>query len=175
MFWERHRNAVILFVVAIILVVLGAVMVFLWYVGQAQLTGVVPTVLGLWTMAAVVNFLLNLIFWEIVLIGIPIIVAAAVFWLWWRRLPIEERQEYRFFRNRSRTRNGGSAFSLLVFIAFCFKISLDGNWNLPFAGWTFDYLVYSYLTAVVWVLIIIGIPVVIGIVLWIAFGRRRRS
>ncbi len=136
LFWGRHRSVVVLFVVAIVLAVLGAVMVFLWYVGQAQLNGTAPMTLGQWTMAAVVTFLLNLIFWEIVLIGVPMIVAAVAFGLWWRRLPFEERQEYRFFHNRSRTRNGGSAFSLLVFIAFCFKVSLDGNWNAPFAGWT---------------------------------------
>jgi hypothetical protein len=163
----------LLFVLAAILVVIGAVLVFLWYVGQAQSTGAVPATLGQWTMAAVVTFLLNLIFWEIVLIGIPIIVAAAVFWQWWRKLPFEERQEYRFFRTRSRSRNGGSAFSLIVFIAFCFKISLDGNWNAPFSGWTFDYLVYSYITALLWILAIIAIPAVFGIIWWIGYGRKK--
>jgi hypothetical protein len=173
-FWGRHRSAVLLFAIAVALVVLDAIMVFLWYVGQAQLNGTVPLTLGLWTMSALVSFLLNLLFWEFVLVGIPAIVAAIAAWSWYRRLPEEERREYRFFRKRSRRRNGGGAFSLIVFIVFCLKVYLDGNWHTPFAGWTFDYLVYSYITAIVWILLIAAIPAAIGLIWWIGYGSKKR-
>ncbi len=170
-FLRRHRNMFLLLIVGAILAFVGAILVFLWFVGQAQSTGMVPATLGLWTVGYIVTFLLNLIFWEILLIAIPVIVAAIIAWLWWKRLPYEERAEYRFFRTRSRARNGGNAFTFLVNIAFLIKIYLDGNWHLPFNDWTFNYLVYSYVTALVWILIIFGIPIAIGLIWWIS--RRR--
>lgn len=163
-----------LFVVGAILVLVGIILVFLWFIGNAQSTGLVPSTLGLWTLGNLVTFLLNLIFWEFILIGIPVILAGVAVWLWWRQLPPEEKREYRFFGNRSRSTSGGNAISLLVFIAFCIKVYLDGNWNVAFASWTFDYLVYSMLTALMWVLIIFGIPLVLGVIWWISKGMRTK-
>lgn len=171
-FLRRHRNMFVLFVVVALLVAVGAILVFLWFVGQAQSTGLVPTTLGLWTLGDLVAFLLNLIFWEVLLIGVPVILAAVAGWLWWKRLPLEEKEEYRFFGRRSRTTSGGNAVSLLVFIVFCIKVFVDGNWNVAFSTWTFDYLVYSMLTALIWVLIILGIPIAIGIIWWIRHEKK---
>ncbi len=168
---KRHRNAFILFVVGVVLAFVGAILVFLWFVGHAQTTGLVPSTLDLWTLGNLVTFILNLIFWEILLIGIPVALAAVGAWLWWRRLPYEERNEYQPFRTRSRSRGGGNAFSLLIFIVFCIKVFLDGNWNLPFSAWTFNYLVYSWITALVWIAIIFGIPLLLVFIWWIS--RRR--
>jgi hypothetical protein len=173
-FLKKHRNMFVLFVVGAILVSVGAILVFLWFIGNAQSTGLVPTILGLWTMGNLVAFLLNLIFWEILLIGIPVVLAAIAFWLWWKKLPPEEKKEYRFWGTRSRTTGGGNAVSLLVFIVFCIKIFVDGNWNVAIATWTFDYLVYSLITALVWVLIIFGIPIVLGIIWWMRHGMRTK-
>jgi hypothetical protein len=78
-------------------------------------------------------------------------------------------------RVASRSTSGGNAVSLLVFIAFCIKIYLDGNWNVAIATWTFDYLVYSVLSALIWILIIFGIPIAIGVIWWMSRGMRMRT
>jgi hypothetical protein len=171
-FVKEHWKMFLLFAIGAILVIVGAILVLLWFVGQAQTTGLVPVSLGLWTMGYLVTFLLNLIFWEVLLIGIPLILAAIAVWQWWKRSPMEIRNRSRSLRSRSRQTGGGNFVSLLVFIAFCIKISLDGNWNLAFSAWTLDYLVYSMLTALIWVLIIFGIPIAIGVIWWV---RRRGS
>jgi len=101
-FLRKHWNMVALFVVAVILASVGAIYVFLWFVGDAQSTGMVPATLGLWTMGNLVSFILHAIFWELLLIGVPVILAAVAGWLWWRRLPSEEKKEYHFFGKRSR-------------------------------------------------------------------------
>src|SRR5512139_697885 len=85
-FLRKHRTMVALFVLAAILVVVGAVYVFLWFVGDAQSIGMVPPILGLWSMGHFVTFILHMIFWELLLIGIPVILAAVAGWLWWRNL-----------------------------------------------------------------------------------------
>ncbi|MDW5562409.1 MAG: hypothetical protein SA339_04210 [Methanomassiliicoccus sp.] len=174
-FMGRHWRAFALFVVAAALAFVGMILVLLWFVGQAQIDGLVPSTLDLWTMGNLVTFILNLLFWELLLIGIPVAVAAVAAWLWWRRLPLDERREYRFFRNRSRRSDGSGAFSLLVSLAFLLKVYLDGRWNVPFATWTFDYLVYTWITALVWVLLIFAIPAAVVLIWWVARGRRRQG
>jgi hypothetical protein len=174
-FLRKHWNMLVLFVVGAILASVGATLVFLWFLGDAQSTGLVPTTLGLWTMGYMVTFLLHVIFWEVLLIGVPVILAAVAGWLWWRKLPDEEKKEYHFFGTRSRaTGGGGGAIELLIFIAFCIKVFTDGNWNVAFTTWTFDYLVYSYLSALIWVLIIFGIPIVLGIIWWIRHEMKKK-
>jgi ABC-type amino acid transport system permease subunit len=170
-FLRKHWKILVLFVAAAVLAIIGAILVFLWFVGDAQLTGLVPTTLGLWTMGYLVTFLLHLILWEVLFIGIPVIVAiAAIYLLWWKKLPDEERSEYKrkhLFGKRSHGRDQGGAITLLVNIVFIIKVYLDGNWNVPFATWTFDYLVYSYLLAFILIAIIFGIPLTIGAIWWI--------
>ena len=70
-FLRKHWNMLVLFVVAVILASVGAVYVFLWFVGDAQLTSMVPSTLNLWTMGNIVTFILNLLFWELIFIGVP--------------------------------------------------------------------------------------------------------
>jgi len=166
-FMKKYWNMVAIFVVAGILAFAGAVYVFLWFVGEAQSTSLVPTTLGLWTMGHLVTFILHLIFWELLFIGIPAIIGAVIGWQWWKRLPEEEKKEYHFFGKRSRTTSGGSGVSFLFFIAFCIKVFIDGNWNVAIASWTLDYVVSSMITILVWTAIIFGIPIAIGVIWWI--------
>lgn len=174
-FLRKHWNFVAIFVVAGILACVGAVYVFLWFVENAQSTGLVPATLGLWTMRNVVNFILHLIFWELILVGIPAIIGAVAGWQWWRRLPSDEKKEYRFFGRRSRTTSGGGGVSLFFFIAFCIKVYIDGNWNAAIASWTLDYVVGSMIAILIWTVIIFGIPIAIGIVWWIRHEMNKKT
>jgi len=175
-FLRKNWTAVAVFVAAAVLASISAVLVYLWVVGNAQSTGLVPSILAQWAMAHIVTFLLRLILWEILFIGIPVIVAALVGWPWWRRLPSEERKENRLFGTRSRaTSGGGGSISVLVFVAFCIKVFIDGKWNAPIASWTFDYLVYSLFWSVIWILIIFGIPIAFGIIWWISYKMKKSS
>ena len=166
-FLRKHWSIVALFAVLAGLVFAGAVYVYLWFVGDAQASGLVPSSLGMWSMGNVVTFILHLIFWELLLIGIPVAIGAVIGWQWWKRLPEEEKKEYHFFGKRSRTTSGGSGISLLFFIAFCIKVYVDGKWDAAIATWTLDYVVNSMITILVWSLIIIGIPIAIGALWWI--------
>ena len=172
---RKHLNMVALFIVAVILALVAAIYVFLWFVGNAQSTRLVPATLGLWTMRHLITFVLYAIFWELLLIGIPAVLAAVAGWLWWRKLPSDEKMEYHFFGKRSRaTSGGGGAVSLLLFISFCIKVYIDGNWNVAIGTWTIDYIVYSLLWILIWIVIIFGIPITIGIIWWIRQEMKKK-
>ena len=165
-FMRRHWGIVVLFAAACILAVAGAVYVFWWFVGVAQSTNLVPSSLGLWTMGNLLAFILNAIFWELLLIGIPVVIGAVVAWLWWRRLPAEERIGYHFGK-RGRSTGGSGGVSLLFFIAFLIKVYVDGKWDVPIGTFTLGYVVGSMITILVYVAVIFGIPAAIAATWWI--------
>jgi hypothetical protein len=172
-FLRKHWSIVALFVVAGILVFIGAIYVFLWFAAQAQTTGLVPSIVGRWTMGNIIAFILHVIFWELAFIGVPAIIGGIAGWQWWTRLPSEEKKEYHFWRRRSRTTGGSGGASLFFFIAFCIKVFVDGNWNVPISSWTLDYVVGSIIAIIIWVAIIFGIPIAIGIIWWIRHEMKK--
>jgi hypothetical protein len=174
-FLRKHWAMIAVFVVAAILAVVGAVYVFWWFAGNAQTIRLVPSSLGSWTMNNLVMYILNLIFWELVFIGIPAVIGAVLGWQWWKRLPKEEKKEYHFFDKGSRSRNAGGAISPLLFIAFAIKVYVDGKWDVRISTWTLDYVVGSMITILLWTIIIFGIPIAIGLIWWINHEMRKKS
>jgi hypothetical protein len=166
-FLRRHWSIMAAFTVAAVVLFISAVYVFLWFVGEAQSTGMVPTTLGLWTMGNMITFILHAIFWLLIFIGIPIIIIAIGGWQWWKRLPEEEKKQHAFGKG-SRSRDGGSGISLLIFIAFAIKVYIDGYWNVAIATWSLDYVVDSMVTILVWGAIIIGIPAAVIGLIWLS-------
>jgi len=166
-FLKNHWGMAVAWGAAAALLMTGAVLVYLWFAGEAQSSGLVPGALGLWSMGNVVTFCLHLVFWELVLIGIPAIAGAAAGWLWWKRLPEEERKGYSFSEKRKKRSRSGNWISPLFFIAFCVKVYLDGNWNAPIGSMSLDYVASSVVTILAWGLVIFGIPAAIGGIWWL--------
>ncbi len=158
-FVRRHWKMTALMVGGIAAAAVAALLVFLWVVADAQETSLVPSGLGEWTVGYVFAFALNLILWELILVAswaIPLVVI--VYFLWYRKLPEEERKEYKVGprRRKSAGEDGGISFFIgLVWLAI---VWLDGKWNLAFQDWTFNDWVYSWIVAGLVVLLIVGIP-----------------
>jgi hypothetical protein len=169
-FIRKHLAVFAVFIAAAILAAVGAVYVFVWFVGDAQTTGLVPAILSMWTMNNLVLFILHAVFWELVLIGIPVAVAAIAGWMWWRRQPKYEKPRSGKHRN---SRDAGGAFSLFLFIAFAIKVYVDGYWNTAIASFSLDYVVGSMVTILIWIAAIFAIPAIVGLVWWLVSGRNK--
>jgi len=61
-----------------------------------------------------------------------------------------------------------------MFIGLLIKVYVDGNWNLPFATWTFNYFVYSLVWVFVWIVVIIGIPLLLGSIWWLQREMKKK-
>jgi hypothetical protein len=171
-FLKKHWNIFAIFVAAGILAFIAAVYVFLWFVANAQSTGLVPATLGMWTMGNLISFILHAIFWELLLIGLPVAIIGIAGWQWWKRLPEEEKSNLSW--RGSRSSRAGGAISPLLFIAFAIKVYIDGNWNIAISTWRLDYVVGSMVTILIWIVAIAAIPVTIGLILWLSFGRNKK-
>jgi hypothetical protein len=166
-FIRKHWAMFAVFVVAAVLAVAGAVYVFVWFTGNAQATELVPSSLGMWSMNNLVMFILHAVFWELVLIGIPVAIGAIIGWQWWTRIPEEEKKEYNLSTKSSKSSSAGGAISPLLFIAFAMKVYLDGQWNAPIAGFSLDYVVGSMITILIWTAVIFAVPAIVGFIWWI--------
>ncbi len=114
-----------------------------------------------------VTFFLHLAFWELLIIRIPVAIAAIIGWLWWKQIPNEERKEYHFSKG-THSERGGGGISFLFFVVFCLKVYIDGNWNLAIGSWTLDYVVESTITILFWGAIVFGIPAIIIALIWLS-------
>jgi len=170
-FLKKHWNIAAIFLAAGILALIAAVYVFIWFVANAQSTGLVPATLGAWTMGNLITFILHAIFWELLLIGIPVSIAGTIGWQWWKRLPEEEKSNLSWKGSKSSRAEG--AISPLLFIAFAIKVYIDGNWNIAISTWKLDYVVGSMVTILIWIAAIAAIPAIIGLILWLGFGRNK--
>jgi hypothetical protein len=170
-FVRRHWGMVTMFVVAAVVIAAWAIYVLWWFTNNAQSTGLVPSSLGTWTMGNLVNFVIYSILWELLLVGVPAAIAGILGWMWWRRLPYDERTGYRWGRGRRSAGSGGVGF--LFFIAFAIKVYVDGNWNVPISTYTLNYVVGSMITILAWVAVIFGIPIAIGVTWWVSRQIKR--
>jgi hypothetical protein len=171
-FLRKHWPAFAAFLAAAILAFALAVYVFVWFTADAQSTGLVPSSLGLWSMGNFVAFVLHAIFWELVLIGIPVAIGAVGAWQWWKKLPETEKSNLNW--KQSRSRSAGGAISPLLFIAFAIKVFVDGNWNVAISTFTLDYVVGSMVTILLWIVAIFAIPAVIGVIWWIRHEMNKK-
>ncbi|MGD9397394.1 MAG: hypothetical protein PVJ05_13255 [Candidatus Thorarchaeota archaeon] len=167
-FLLKHWKMTLVMAACIIAAVVVALLVFLWVVNEAAL--VMPSSLGNWTIGYIVTFILHLIFWELLLVatwGIPL---AAV--LYWQFSKLPDAEIWKPGRGR---REEGDAFGFLIAVAWLIMIWIDGRWNQTFEVWTFTEWIYSWLTALGWVLLIFGIPAVIILVLWLVNREMKKD
>ena len=156
-FLRRHWKPTLLMVGGAAVAAIVAIFVFLWVVADMQATGAVPAVLGQWTVGYCIIFILNLILWELVSVGswaIPIVLI--IYFLWYKKLPDKERKEYEG-KGRRRKSAEDSGFSFFVGVVWLILVWIGGKWNLAFQDWTFNDWVYTWLTACLSVLVVVGI------------------
>ena len=167
-FLLKNWKMTLVMAVCIAAAVVVAFLVFLWVVNEAAL--IMPVSLGDWTIGYLITFILHIIFWELLLVatwGIPL--AAVLYWQF-SKLPDAD-----LWKPKGGRREGGDAFGFLIGIAWLIMIYIDGRWDQTFQVWTFTEWIYSWLTALGWVLMIFAIPAVIILILWLVNREMKKD
>ncbi|MFX1320602.1 MAG: hypothetical protein ACFFAQ_03050 [Promethearchaeota archaeon] len=172
-FWKniikQYWKIFVICIIAVIVCAIGVLLVLVWFIETSTLGGQGEWTFNQWTLNYVVGFMILIILWELLLVGVP----AALFfgvggYLWWKKLPDEEKQVFKGREKREKKKykhsknwGGGGGFNIFMFIAYCIVIAIDGNYNTRFGQLDYSYFIYAWFFTIMWLLIIFGIPVVI--------------
>ena len=171
-FVTRHPGMTV-FIIILTLAAAGmAIFTLLGLVANAQAAGLVPAILGEWTVGYFITFILHLVFWELLLVGtwaIPI--SLIIYGAWYRMLPSRERREYEG-GHRKKSAGEGGGISFFIWLVWLLIVWVDGKWNLAFQSWAFNDWIHTWLGACLWVLLVAGI---LGLmyVAWCVAGKER--
>ena len=188
-FWKKkikeHRNSFVILIVAAICAFVGVLIVLFWFIAASPLGGYGTWYFNDWSLEAVVLFMVWLCLSELLFVGIPAILVFGVGgYIWWKRLPTEERQEFKDREkkktHRKRNYGGGGGFSFFVFIAFCIYVAVDGYYATAFGSYPaylggYSYFVYAWFLTIMWIFIVLGIPAAIIILIVYLTVWRKKS
>ena len=182
-FWKgiakEYRTIIIIAIAAVIVLFIGALLVGYWFIQTSPLGGQGTWTFDEWTLNYLVGFMILIMLWELLFIGVP----AGVFfgvggYICWSNLPQEKKQEFKDREkkksHRKKDYGGGGGFSFFIFIAFCILIALKGKYNAQFGSESYSFWIYSWFEAFMWIFIYFGIPVIIiCIILYLTVWRKK--
>ena len=155
-FVKRHKEMTAFMVIGVAIAAVTTVLVFLSVVANAQAAGLVPMELGLWSVSYFITFVIHLLFWEAAFVASWLIpLSLIIYFAWYKELPEKERKEYEGSKCRKSKDNGFSFFIGLIWLVI---VWVGGKWDLAFQAWTFNDWIFTWLSAGLWALLIVGIP-----------------
>jgi hypothetical protein len=185
-FWinkiKQHWKILAIFIIACVVLAIGALLVLVWFIESSPLGGQGEWTFNDWTLNYIVGFMILIILWELLFIGVPAVLFFGVGgYLTWKRLPEEEKQEFKEREKREKKKyeqpknvGGGGGFSIFMFIAYCIVIAIDGNYNTRFGALDYSYFIYAWFFTFMWLLIIFGIPVaIILIIVYFTYWKKK--
>jgi len=177
-FWKRkiqeHWRVFATFVIGCAAAVAGALLVLFWFIETSPAGAMGTATIGEWTLAWMWEFIIFLILWELLFVGIPVGVALGLGWyLWWKRLPVEEKAEFKGkWRGRRTAESGGFGFAM--FIVYSIYMYVQGDFFTPIGDYPYTYWVYAWFHMLGWLLVIFGIPAaVILIIVYFTMWRKK--
>ena len=183
LYWKKtiknHLTALIVVIIAGIGVITGFLLVLFWFIQTSPIGLQGTATFDQWNLDWIVGFMLLIIGWELLFVGIPTGLFFGVGgYIFWKRLPDEEKQEYkaREKKNKHRKRNAGGegGFSFFVFIAYLIYMGIQGNYYTAFGSQPYSYWVYSMFFTIMWILIIFGIPIcIILLIVYLTVWRKK--
>lgn len=164
--WRVFTLAFILGVIAVI----GAVYVLVWHVNGFGFNSIF---IGDLSMASVLWFVFTLILWELLFVGLPSIIIFGVGgYLWWSNLSGSDMRVFKSDKVKSRTREGGDAFSFFMFVAYIIYLLADGSFFTPFGDRPLSYWLLAYVWAFIWGLVLLGVPMsIVGLIYYFKFNK----
>jgi len=164
-FWKqkilKHWKVFTVAIIGCVAAFAGALLVLFWFIDTSPIGAMGSATIGEWTLAWIWKFFIFLVLWELLIVGIPVVVAFGVGgYLWWNRFSAEEKAEFKGrWRGKGTAETGG--FEFFMFIAYSIYIYIKGDLFTPLGDYPYTYWVNSWFLTLAWLLVIIGIPAAI--------------
>ena len=182
-YWKKkikeHWKTFAIAIIACICLFIVALLVLIWYINTSPIGGMGTWTFDQWTLNNIVGFIIQIVLWELLFVGVP----AGLFfgvggYIWWNRLPDEEKAEYKARektkKHRKRNAGGSGGGGFFMFIAYCIYIGIQGKYDTIFGDESYSYWVFSWFYTLMWLVIIFGIPIgIILIIVYFAVWRKK--
>ncbi|MHA2288118.1 MAG: hypothetical protein ACXABG_04960 [Promethearchaeota archaeon] len=188
-FWKNkmkeYKWIFIVVIIAVAVIIAGVILVLIWYIETSPIGRQGDALIGEWRLDWVVGFMIQIILWELLIVGLPTGLFFGVGgYIVWSRLSDEKKEEFKARdkkkTHRKRDAGSGGGGSLFMFIAYCIYMGLQPSasygsmYNAPFNSQPYSYWIYAGLYTFMWIVIIIGVPVcIILIIVYFAVWRKK--
>lgn len=167
---KSHWKALILFAVGIVGAIIGFFFVLYWIFLSNWVGGFGTWDIGQFSLGNILGLFFLVLFLELLIVAIPFLAYEGIlFYLWWTRLPEEEKTEMKQRRKKGKKAKkvgGGGGFGILIFIVFMLLVFTEGNWETPINALPYLYWINNWFYALFWILIVLGIPGVIVAIIY---------
>ena len=179
-FWKqqikKHWKIFTVSIIGGIFAIVVTLLVLFWFIDTSLIGAMGTATIGEWTLAWIWEFFMFLMLWELLYVGLPVVVVFGVgLYLWWKRLPSEEKMEFKG-RWRGRGTAEGGGFSFGMFIAYSIYMYVTGDFYTPFGDFAYSYWVYAWFHTLAWLFVIFGIPTaIILIIVYFTVWRKKQT
>ncbi|MFX0003910.1 MAG: hypothetical protein ACFE9C_00530 [Candidatus Hodarchaeota archaeon] len=184
-FWKNkikeYFKTFIVIIVAGVVAIIGAVLVFFWFMYTSPIGGQGTWLIGQWTLMHIVCFFILLILWELLFVGLPVALFFGVGgYIWWSRLPEEKKKEFRDREkkktHRARDAGGSGGGGAFLFIVYCIYMAVLGYYDVPFGTYRYSFWIEHWFYMIAWILIVLGIPAcLILLIVYLTVWRKRKK
>ncbi len=182
LYWKKaiqnHMTAFIVMIITGVGIILGAITVLFWFIQNSPIGNFGAATLNDWSLDWIVGFCILIFLWELLFVGIPTALFFGVGgYIFWKRLPEEERAEYKAREKKHTARNtggGGGGFSFFMFIAYCIYMGIQGNYYANFGSQPYSYWISGWFLTFMWIVIVLGIPAcIILLIVYLTVWRKK--
>jgi hypothetical protein len=174
---KNHLTAFIIMLIAGAFIITGIILVIFWFVQTSPIGNFGAATFDDWSLDWIVGFCILVFLWELLFVGVPTALFFGVGgYIFWKRLPDEEKQMYkaREKKHRARDAGGGGGGSFIMFIAYCIYMGVQGNYYTSFGSLPYSYWVFSFFYLIMWMVIVLGIPAcIILLIVYFTVWRKK--
>ena len=165
----------------LVLVCIGFFIVFfaimLAYVAGSAIGGYGAWFLTDFSVGTGILWLLVLFGWELLLGVLPFGgLFLLILGIYWAVILSEEDKAAIKARDRKKKKyrkTEGGGFSFLITIAFLIVVAVEGNWLTPVGSLPYSYWILAYLTGIIYVCLIFGIPILVLVILYLIYKGKK--
>jgi ABC-type Fe3+ transport system permease subunit len=176
---QDYWKAILAVIVLAVCAFAGFVLVYIRLIETSEIGLQGTATLDQWSVAWIVSFGIRLILWELLVVGLPTALILGVGgYLWWQRLPEEEKQRLKVKDKgaKSHTARNAGGGGFFMFIVYCIYLAIVGNYSTPFGNLPYSYWVYAYFWTCLSIFIIIGVPMItLGIVYFVVKSKKYKQ